>query len=112
MGYLIAAIIFGSIIYWSLKNGITPMPTSHKVKRELLALLPEVEGTGGTDTGSRRRTCSPLGDCRNKARSVRDLPRSTGSCTGRRIDVELFRVPVIVNLPFEVPSLVALRSGT
>lgn len=31
--------IAGSIVYSSLKNGITPMPTSNKVKRHLMTLL-------------------------------------------------------------------------
>lgn len=30
-----------SIVYWSLRNGISPMPTSFKAKRCLFSLLPE-----------------------------------------------------------------------
>lgn len=33
--------IVGSIVRWSIKNGISPMPTSRKVKGQLLGLLPE-----------------------------------------------------------------------
>lgn len=35
-----------SIIYWTIKNGISPMPTSPKVQRALLSALPEhIDGT-------------------------------------------------------------------
>lgn len=35
-----------SIVVWSIKNGISPMPTSPKVKSSLLSILPEkFEGT-------------------------------------------------------------------
>lgn len=37
--------VLGSIVIWSLKNGISPMPTSRKAKRCLLELLPkEIDG--------------------------------------------------------------------
>lgn len=35
-----------SVVYWSLRNGISPMPTSWKAKRCLLSALPEkLDGT-------------------------------------------------------------------
>lgn len=35
-----------SVVYWSLRNGISPMPTSPKAKRCLLSVLPDkLEGT-------------------------------------------------------------------
>jgi hypothetical protein len=35
-----------SIVYWSIRNGISPMPTSGKVERKILeALPPETRGT-------------------------------------------------------------------
>src|SRR5262245_4687115 len=39
-------LIAASIVYWSVKNGISPMPSSPKAKKTLEALLPkEVNGT-------------------------------------------------------------------
>lgn len=39
--FLVCAVaIIGSLVIWSLRNGISPMPTSSKVKREMLALMP------------------------------------------------------------------------
>lgn len=40
---LLAVIL--SIVWWSIKNGISPMPTSAKVKAELIKSLPECRGT-------------------------------------------------------------------
>lgn len=38
--------IWLSIVLWTLRNGISPMPTSEKVKREILAVIPsETQGT-------------------------------------------------------------------
>lgn len=36
---MMTLLIAGSIVYYSLKNGISPMPTSNKVKRQLMSLL-------------------------------------------------------------------------
>ncbi len=42
---LLIFFILWSIVYWSIRNGISPMPTSLKVKKGLFELLPEkVEG--------------------------------------------------------------------
>lgn len=39
-------LVVGSVVFWSWWNGISPMPTSPKVKKHLLHLLPaSVEGT-------------------------------------------------------------------
>lgn len=38
----LASWILGSILYWSLKNGITPTMTSNKARRQLLNHLPPV----------------------------------------------------------------------
>jgi hypothetical protein len=40
--FIIVFCIFISIIYWTLKNGISPMPTSPKVKQALLGNLPVI----------------------------------------------------------------------
>jgi hypothetical protein len=38
--------ILASVVIWSLRNGISPMPTSPKAKKQLLLLLPDdVQGT-------------------------------------------------------------------
>lgn len=34
------SVVIGSIVWWSWRNGISPMPTSHKAKRCLFAHLP------------------------------------------------------------------------
>jgi len=39
----LAAFAFISIVIWTLRNGISPMPTSPVVKRVLLSNLPDVE---------------------------------------------------------------------
>jgi hypothetical protein len=39
--FLILLAAAGSIIYWTIKNGISPMPTSSKVAKILLTTLPE-----------------------------------------------------------------------
>jgi len=41
---LVAAALVVSIVVWTIKNGISPMPTSPKVKRRLLEILPVVQG--------------------------------------------------------------------
>jgi len=38
--FLVASGILLSIVYWSVKNGISPMPTSRKTKAQLLSMLP------------------------------------------------------------------------
>jgi hypothetical protein len=45
MFLLILFLIVLSIVWWSIKNGISPMPTSPRVKAALFASLPTVEGT-------------------------------------------------------------------
>lgn len=43
---LMFVLVIASIVFWSLRNGISPMPTSGKAKRRLLGALPgEVKGT-------------------------------------------------------------------
>lgn len=44
--FLFLILIIGSIVFWSLRNGISPMPTSPKVKQCLLAHLPHLENRG------------------------------------------------------------------
>lgn len=44
--------IMASLIFYTLKNGISPMPTSEKVKRALLEALPELEDGIVVDLGS------------------------------------------------------------
>ncbi len=45
--------MFFSLVFYTLKNGISPMPTSEKVKRALFELLPEkLEGKKIVDLGS------------------------------------------------------------
>ena len=42
---LILILVIVSLVVWSLKNGISPMPTSPKVKSDLFSLLPaEIKG--------------------------------------------------------------------
>lgn len=47
MIFLMALIgIIASVVIWSVRNGISPMPTSPKAKKQLLFLLPDhVQGT-------------------------------------------------------------------
>lgn len=43
---VVFALVLLSVVYWSLRNGISPMPTSSKARRRLLSALPkDVSGT-------------------------------------------------------------------
>lgn len=49
MGFYIALLmasiyIVGSIVHHSIKNGISPMPTSNKAKHAIFSLLPDING--------------------------------------------------------------------
>lgn len=46
------ALLVGVIVLYSLKYGITPTPTSSKVKKELLAILPELKEGEIAELGS------------------------------------------------------------
>lgn len=38
--------VLGSVVFWSIRNGISPMPTSPKVKKALLDAIPkDIKGT-------------------------------------------------------------------
>lgn len=53
--FVILFIIFGiwlSVVWWSLKNGISPMPTSYKVRRKVLASIPPTMHGTIIDLGS------------------------------------------------------------
>jgi len=44
IAYIFIALLFlvlASIVFWSLKNGISPMPTSRKAKNTILAFIPK-----------------------------------------------------------------------
>lgn len=46
--FILAFFIFAivSVVYWSIRNGISPMPTSRKAKRYLLGVLPtDIKGS-------------------------------------------------------------------
>jgi len=48
----VALLILFSLIFYTLKNGISPMPTSEKVKRALMDVLPDLEDGVIIDLGS------------------------------------------------------------
>ena len=50
--FLTALLILVLLLYYTLKNGISPMPTSGKVREALMQVLPEVEDGIIIDLGS------------------------------------------------------------